>query len=64
MKSNEQARFEMQSFLKALDSYAESFAQNPGISFEEHRSRVESVPQVTLEASAAPKRKAASSAGA
>ena len=33
---NEQAYFEIQKFLKALDSYSEHFAQNPGVSFEEH----------------------------
>jgi hypothetical protein len=33
---NEEARVEMQSFLEALDSYPESFARDPGISFEQH----------------------------
>ena len=38
MSANEQVRIEIQSFLLALDSYPERFAQSPGISFEEHRS--------------------------
>jgi len=35
---NEQVRKEMASFLRALHSYPERFAQNPGLTFEEHRS--------------------------
>jgi hypothetical protein len=35
---NEQVRKEMASFLRALHSYPERFARNPGLSFEEHRS--------------------------
>jgi len=38
VEGNQQVRIEMQSFLRALDSYPERFAQDPGISFEEHRS--------------------------
>lgn len=34
--ANEQVRSEIQSFLRALDSYPERFALSPGISFEEH----------------------------
>lgn len=37
VSSNEQVLVEIQSFLQALDSYPERFAQQPGISFEEHR---------------------------
>ena len=36
MSANEQVLIEMQSFLRALDSYPERFATNPAISFEEH----------------------------
>ena len=36
MSPNERVRIEMQSFLRALDSYPECFATNPRISFEEH----------------------------
>ena len=35
---NEKARMEIQNFLKALDSYSESFARNPRVSFVQHRS--------------------------
>lgn len=35
---NEKARIEIQNFLKALDSYSESFARNPRVSFVQHRS--------------------------
>jgi len=37
---DEQVRAEIQSFLKALDSYPEHFALNPGITFEQHRDSV------------------------
>jgi hypothetical protein len=40
VSANEQARVEIQSFLRALDSYAECFARNPGVSFEEYSSRL------------------------
>jgi hypothetical protein len=33
---NEQVRVEMEIFLYALDSYAERFAKNPELSFDEH----------------------------
>ena len=36
MTANEQVRKEIQSFLRALDSYPDRVARNPGISFEEH----------------------------
>jgi hypothetical protein len=36
LSANEQVRVEMEIFLQALDSYAESFARNPAITFEEH----------------------------
>jgi hypothetical protein len=36
--ANELVRREIQSFLRALDSYPERFSTNPGISFEQHRS--------------------------
>jgi hypothetical protein len=35
---NEGVRREIATFLRALHSYPERFARNPGISFEEHRS--------------------------
>jgi len=38
MSGNEQVRREIQSFLQALHSYPERFSQDPGITFEEHRS--------------------------
>jgi hypothetical protein len=34
--ANEQVRREIQSFLRALDSYPDRVATSPGISFEEH----------------------------
>jgi len=37
---NEDVRREIASFLRALHSYPERFARNPGISFEEHRSAI------------------------
>ncbi len=40
MSVDEQVRREIQIFLLALDSYPESFARNPGITFEEHCSRL------------------------
>jgi hypothetical protein len=36
VQSNEQVRIEIQTFLKALDSYPDRFAVNPGITFEEY----------------------------
>lgn len=33
---NEEAYVEIQSFMKALDSYPERFARRPGMSFEQH----------------------------
>ena len=38
MRANQEAHQEMQNFLKALDSYPERFARNPGVSFAEHHS--------------------------
>ena len=38
--NNEQVREEMQSFLAALDSYADRFALDPKITFEEHLGRL------------------------
>jgi hypothetical protein len=35
---NEDVRKEIAAFLRALHSYPDRFAQNPGITFEEHRS--------------------------
>lgn len=35
---NEQVRREIQSFLRALDSYPKRFSKDPDITFEEHRS--------------------------
>ncbi len=40
MSVDEQVRREIQTFLLALDSYPESFAQNPAITFEEHCNRL------------------------
>ena len=37
---NDQARMEIQSFLQALASYPATFAKDPGISFEQHFSRL------------------------
>ena len=36
LPGNEQVRWEIHSFLKALDSYPERFAKEPGITFEQH----------------------------
>lgn len=36
MSVDEQVRREIQTFLQALNSYPESFARNPTITFEEH----------------------------
>jgi hypothetical protein len=33
---NEQVRFEIEVFLYALESYAERFAEHPGLTFDEH----------------------------
>lgn len=43
VSGNEEAYLEIQNFLKALDSYPECFAQNPGVSFEQHHSCIMSV---------------------
>jgi hypothetical protein len=40
--TNEKVRREIQVFLRALESYPHCFSRDPGISFEEHRSKVES----------------------
>lgn len=40
LSGNEEVRREMQSFLRALHSYPERFAKDPGISFEEHCSEL------------------------
>ena len=37
---NERVWVEIYSFLKALDSYPDRFAQDPGITFDEHRRSV------------------------
>jgi hypothetical protein len=37
MPTDEQVRTEIQSFLRALDSYPDRFARDPGVTFEEHR---------------------------
>lgn len=37
MQGNETVRAEMQTFVEALASYADRFATNPRISFEQHR---------------------------
>lgn len=34
--SNEQVQLEMKSFLEAVNTYAERFARDPKVSFEEH----------------------------
>jgi hypothetical protein len=38
----EQVREEIESFLRALNSYPESFSRHPGISFEQHHSLIAS----------------------
>ena len=40
MSVDEQVRREIRTFLKAIDSYPESFARDPRITFEEHCSRL------------------------
>lgn len=35
---NQEVRREIQTFLRALESYPDSFSRDPGISFEQHRS--------------------------
>jgi len=40
MSAEEQVRREIQTFLQALDSYPDSFARNPQITFEEHCNRL------------------------
>lgn len=37
MSADEQVRTEIQSFLRALDSYPDRFARDPEVTFEEHR---------------------------
>jgi hypothetical protein len=37
MSADEQVRTEIQSFLRALNSYPDRFAREPEITFEEHR---------------------------
>ena len=37
VSANDQVRSEIQAFLEALNSYPESFARDPQITFEEHR---------------------------
>jgi hypothetical protein len=37
MPVDEQVRTEIQTFLRALDSYPDRFARDPGVTFEEHR---------------------------
>jgi len=37
MSGNEQVRAEIQTFLKALASYADRVASDPKVTFEEHR---------------------------
>jgi hypothetical protein len=36
LPGNERVRLEIQSFLKALDSYPDRFAREPEVSFEQH----------------------------
>jgi hypothetical protein len=36
VSSNEQVRFEIRTFLQALNSYPESFSKHPGITFEKY----------------------------
>ena len=36
IKKQYQAELEIQNFLKAIHSYAERFAQNPDLSFDDH----------------------------
>lgn len=36
MSGNEQVRVEIETFLRALDSYPARFAANPQVTFEEH----------------------------
>lgn len=38
VSDNEEACLEIRNFLKAVDSYAERFARNPKVSFEQHHS--------------------------
>jgi hypothetical protein len=42
MLGNQQVREEIESFLRALNSYPESFSRHPGISFEQHHSLIAS----------------------
>lgn len=54
MSSNEQVRAEIQTFLKALDSYADRVAKEPKVTFEQHH--------VSLMPSASPTRPVAKAA--
>lgn len=38
MSGDEQVRSEIQTFIRALESYPERFADNPRVTFEEYRS--------------------------
>jgi hypothetical protein len=40
MQGNETVRAEMQTFVEALASYADRFAANPRLSFEQHRNNL------------------------
>lgn len=46
MSGNEQVRVEMRTFLQALESYADRFAADPRMTFEEYRSSL--VPTASL----------------
>jgi hypothetical protein len=39
--ANRQAHMEIQSFLRALDSYPERFSREPDVSFEQHLSSLD-----------------------
>jgi len=41
MSGDELVRVEMESFLRALESYPQRFASDPNITFEEYRSSLE-----------------------
>ena len=43
---NKHVRVEIQAFLQALDSYPACFAENPTITFEEHRASVMALARV------------------
>jgi hypothetical protein len=46
MLGNEQVRAEIETFLRALDSYPARFAANPGMTFEEYRASLEPLARV------------------